>query len=262
MKKYAICLSLVLAACGVGGGGSDDVGTVTPAVPPVPVVAASPSGFYVGDTSDSSYHVALLVDESAKLWAVYTDAKTNSVFALVSGSVTYDGKALTGTGSTYEIGSVSPTSVDATYTAKSSLAGSIKSSVRTLTSTLAYDASYDTPITLADGFHDGVMTSLNNGTLYNLSAKFDGTKITADMACGCTFAGTVTPSGKGFATASITMDVGPTSLKELSGQTLTGVLVSVGDYYEVALKNDTNTAIATIVLKKATTTTPAVVLPK
>ncbi|CAN5281989.1 hypothetical protein BH09PSE6_BH09PSE6_11860 [soil metagenome] len=262
MKKYAICLSLVLAACGGGGGGSDDGGGSTTPPPSTPVVTASPSGFYAGDTSDSAYHVALLVDESAKLWAVYTDAKTNSVFALVSGTASFDGKALTGTGSTYEIGSVSPTSFDATYTAKSSLSGSIKSSVRTLTSTLAYDASYDTPIVLADGFHDGVMTSLNNGTLYNLSAKFDGSKITADMACGCTFAGTITPSGKGFANVTIKMDDGPTSLKELSSQTLTGVLVSVGSYYEVALKNDTNTAIATIVFNKATTTTPAVVLPK
>ena len=219
MKQLpAICLTVLLAACG-GGGDS------APSIPPAPTATAE--GFWEGPAS-TGVSVALAVLETGETWGVYTSS--GSIVGALYGSTTSSGTTLSGSGKDFNIPSrtVGSGTYSGTFAAKSSI-NVTTSTGSTLSGT--YKTAYDQPASLAAlaGTFSGVgVSGASPVQTVSVTIASSGT-ITVPASLGCSAAGTATPRPSGKNIFDVAMTFTGSNCALGNGASTTGIA-----YYEAA----------------------------
>lgn len=217
----AALLTLGLAGCGGGGGGGS-----APAAPPPPAQTSSAEGFWRGTTS-SGFSILGAVLENGEYWVMYY--ANGLLYGVVQGTGTSNNGNFTSTnGLDFSLGgTVTPVAVSGSYRERASLQGVVtpQAGGAPVTFTAAYDATYETPATLAAvaGVWRGRLAS---GETYTINVGASGA-FTGAGSSGCTFSGSIAPraSGKAVYDVSITFNGG---VCLLGTQTITGIAAVAG----------------------------------
>jgi len=260
-------LALFVAACG-GGGGSPGTSPLcasaacqaeqapsspspSPAPSPAPAPAPSPGpapspspnagaleGFFTGTangTPSGNYTFGLVVLENSELWGVYI--RGNLIYGAVHGTVQAADGSFTGAGFDFNIpsGARTPATVSGTYQAGVSIAGS-GSPTGSFAGT--YDASYNTPATLASiqGTWTGQVVTRIRTENSRVTIGADGAFSGNVSSCNYTGSAAPRPGGKNVFDMTVTFAVGGCLF---DGKTVTGIaLVSGGKLITLALLPD------------------------
>jgi hypothetical protein len=190
MKKIMFCAlaAAVLAGCGGGGGGG-------PSAPPPPT---SIQGFWAARV-DATLSASAVILDNNDAWLVFQSTDANGTPTAITGMaravMAVTGSNYTGTGSNYDLTANPPAAITltGTATAKTSLAGSYTiAGAAPKNVTLAYNAAYETPASLADA--TGHWTGTFGGGANGLNLDVAGTgSITGSSTAGCTYTGTLVP---------------------------------------------------------------------
>ncbi|WP_345817203.1 hypothetical protein AAGS40_25330 (plasmid) [Paraburkholderia sp. PREW-6R] len=226
MKKIVftgIVSAFVLAACGGGGGSSS--GSSTGAVANAPTVPTDAQGIYTGTDSSGDQITGIILDSGA-YYFVYVNTATN-VLGLVQGTATGgSGSFQSANAMNYVVGrnSVTGETVNATYTAKSNISGSITPSSGSATT---FNGTYSTlnnqspSIASIAGTYSGAAGSAKTAELVTMTLATDGS-ISGRGVSGCVFTGSLKPHSNGnYYDTSITFGAAPCLY---AGQTVTGVV--------------------------------------
>ena len=189
MKLVAMFgLTVLLAAC--GGGGGDSAPAVATPVAPIPV--ASAEGFWEGTASTGNV-VSLAVLETGETWGVYSSSGA-IVGALFGNTTSLNGSSLSGSGTDFNIPSrtVGAGTYSGTFSANSTIRVAT-SSGSTFSGT--YVPAYDQPASIAAlaGSFSGQGVS-GSSPVQNASIIVSASSnITVPATLGCSASGTVAP---------------------------------------------------------------------
>lgn len=196
-------LVAVLAAC--GGGGDDDN-------KPAPTPAASPlQGFWADDTS------ANLVTANGEMWGF--SVEESSVY-LQRGSLGTSGSNFSGSITFYEGTQSATGSVSGTFVARQSMTGTATLGGESNAFQLGFDASYDTPATLAG--------LAGNYTVPNGSMAIAANGAATGTTNGCSFSASFSPDagGKNYYRVNVRFGAAPCALPAASAD---GVAILAGN---------------------------------
>lgn len=205
----SLAVFLSLGACGGGGGGGGNNGSSqAPAATPSPSPAfnaASSEGMWAGTTSTGRDLVGLMQADGT-YWVLYTKAGDASVIAgAVQGNAASNNGIFTSTNGrdfSVETQSISDVTVNANYTPRSRLDGSITyygtGSKFSFTST--YDIAYDKRASLQvlSGDYTGSAAVVQGTESARLTIDVSG-GISGRSASGCAYTGQVAPRSEGSA---------------------------------------------------------------
>ena len=234
-KFSAIVLcSCLLAACGGGGGGGGTTSVAT---------NVDAQGYWTGPTN-SGYSVYLAVLENGESWGIYRSGSL--IYGAVYGASTVNGGTITITGTNFDFQASTATAgtLSGPVVAKNTM--NLSEIGSSLTASLTYDPTYDTPAT--SSVIAGTWSTTGRSASYSLipaTITIDGTGNFSLVQPNCTSIGTVVPRPGGKNIYNVNLST--TGSGCASGQsTLSGVLfvdTTVTPYQFVALtltpsKND------------------------
>lgn len=206
-RRAAMVLGVMLVqAC---GGGGDD-----PAEPPAPPpVTATPEGLWTGTATSAggSTDVLLVVLGDGSYWAVYSQA--DAALGILQGTGTVDGTAFAsadGRDYAFGLGVASGFSLASTFTPKTRIAGTTTyapPAAGTVSFTVSYDNSYETPVTLAAlaGTYTGMIGSLDGVGEVQLTVADTG-GFTGVTNLGCRVSGNFTARGSAIVNMTASLD--------------------------------------------------------
>lgn len=208
----------LLAGCGGGGGGGGAPQAQNNNA------AGTAEGLWLGTTSNSR-SVSGIVLSDGSFYVLYTVSGNPSTLAgvILGNGTSQNGSFSSSNAKDFNLegAGITNVTVSASYTAKSSLNGSVAYSNTTNTFTSAYNADYETTPTLAAiaGTYSGQAASSAGAQSANLTVASNGTF--SGNTSGCSFTGTVMPRTDGNAyDTSVTFGPSPCLF---ANQTLTGL---------------------------------------
>ena len=188
-----------LAACGGGGDGdgSGDQGAGDGGAAPV----ATAEGFYTGSSSNGRSLSGVVLDDG-RYWLMYAPSGNSSAIAgVVQGNSTANGGTFAsgdGRDFNFEGDGMADLTVAGSHVARQSISGNLtyKGTTQPYAFTVAYDASYAQPVTLAAiaGSYAGAAGTLFENEAASFTVSASGA-ISGMGASGCRFTGTVAPRG-------------------------------------------------------------------
>lgn len=238
MRYAAVCVllgALALSGCGGGGdggrslygsdsdgesssGGSSEGGSSNDSDEDS---TATPEGFFNGTTSNG-FNFATVILESGEFWGVYS--RSGVVYGAVHGGSDASGGRLQGEGYDFYLpdGTRTASNFTATYTAKTSIAGSVTPQGTSFTGT--YDPSYDVPADINDivGTWRGNAASEAGVQAATVTVRSDGSF--AGSVSTCRYTGTVRPRPSGKAVFNLSIKFASTGCL-FNGETLKGIAV-------------------------------------
>lgn len=225
--KLAVTTVLASALAACGGGGGDSASTI------------AAEGIWGGTTSDGAL-TALIVLEDGETWGAYGDDNVSSPAAgVLQGQLATSGNAVSGSLRDVSLLGIAPSNVpiSGTTVPKSSLNLLLGG---TTSLNMAYDASYDTPASLAtmagtymgtalssDGIDAGSIVELTQGGAISTSSS---------TATGCTGSGSVALRNSNKAVVNFSITFSGTGCLFAPGTVIQGVAqVTGGDLVVIGL---------------------------
>jgi hypothetical protein len=218
-RRFAIATALGLAtsllACGGGGGGGGDAAA--------PSSASAAAGFYLGSTNTNRTVNAVVLDDGG-FYVLYSRAGSGTIAGVVQGNGITSGTTLSSSDArdfNLEGLGVLPANVTATFSARSSIAGTVAYAAGTTSFSGTFNARSDAAPTLAAvaGVYSGrVSTSAGNEAATVTVAE--GGAFTGVGTSGCRFTGTVTARARFAYNLTVVFGGAPCLF---AGQTLSGI---------------------------------------
>ena len=236
ITKLFILTTLFLTACGGGGGGDNSI------------VNADPQGFWTGSTSLGSSVNAVVLD-NGETWGIYSSGST--VTGAFYGTSTVSGNTATISGSEFNFvtNSGSVGTLTGPITAKSSM--SLTSTGGTVTTSLTYSSTYETPATLASLVGTWSYVGRSRGySLIPANITIDGSGNFTLSQTNCDISGTLVPRAGGKNVYNITLTaVGSgcaAGQSTLTGTTYLDTSVTPNKFLALALNTNKDDGVVVI----------------
>jgi hypothetical protein len=221
-------VSVLLAACGGGGGSDGDSNGAQPSNLTMDAAAEGVYGGTLGGSTGSDFQMLALEDGS--IWAMYgvQSSTSFSVYGFIQGNGNFGGGKFSS--SNIKDFGLSPAlagTASGTYTAARTISGSVTTSKTTATLTggpipgSTYDYSSPASITTVSGTWS---VNLTTGETASITISNTGA-LGGKSSGGCSFSGTVAPRASGKNVFDMTFKFGAAPCS-LPNQTATGIAVS------------------------------------